>query len=64
VAECPHPTKGNVRELAHLVRVGGSTVVPHRLAPDLGQHSEPILASLGYDAAEIAALRDSGAVYS
>jgi len=32
------------------------------VGPELGEHNTPILASLGYDAAQIARLRDSGAI--
>ena len=30
--------------------------------PDLGEHTEPILRSLGYDNQRITALRDDGAI--
>ncbi len=62
VAECLHPTKGNVRELAHLVRVSGSANPPHRLAPDLGAHTESILCAMGLAHEEIADLRAHGAI--
>ncbi len=62
VAECHHPTRGNVRELAQLVRVSGSTDPPHRLAPDLGAHTESILRAMGRPPEEIADLRDAGAI--
>jgi crotonobetainyl-CoA:carnitine CoA-transferase CaiB-like acyl-CoA transferase len=62
VAECAHPAKGKVRELAVLLRVSAASMPPHRLAPELGADSEPILCELGYGAAEIARLRERGAV--
>jgi crotonobetainyl-CoA:carnitine CoA-transferase CaiB-like acyl-CoA transferase len=62
VAECRHPTKGNVRELALLVRVSASANPPHRLAPDLGSHTDSILRSVGYDPAEIADLDRRGTI--
>jgi crotonobetainyl-CoA:carnitine CoA-transferase CaiB-like acyl-CoA transferase len=34
----------------------------HRRAPTLGEHTELVLGELGYDAAAIAALRDSGTI--
>jgi crotonobetainyl-CoA:carnitine CoA-transferase CaiB-like acyl-CoA transferase len=62
VAEVAHPTLGGVRELDVLLRVSATTRLPHRLAPGLGEHTDEILAELGCTAAEIAALRDAGAV--
>ncbi|MFI5041532.1 MAG: CaiB/BaiF CoA transferase family protein, partial [Acidimicrobiales bacterium] len=62
VAECHHPTRGNVRELAQLVRVSESTHPPHRLAPDLGAHTESILRTMGRQPEEIADLRARGAI--
>jgi crotonobetainyl-CoA:carnitine CoA-transferase CaiB-like acyl-CoA transferase len=62
VAELPHAVKGAVRELHVLLRVSDAEQVPHRLAPELGEHTETILAELGFSAKEIAALRETGAV--
>jgi crotonobetainyl-CoA:carnitine CoA-transferase CaiB-like acyl-CoA transferase len=62
VAEVRHPAKGNVRELAVLVRVSDAQVPPHRLAPELGQHSDEILMWLGYEPETISRLRGRGAV--
>jgi crotonobetainyl-CoA:carnitine CoA-transferase CaiB-like acyl-CoA transferase len=62
VAEVPHPIKGNVRELAVLVRVSDTDVPAHRLAPELGQHSDEILAWLGLDPETISRLRTRGSV--
>jgi crotonobetainyl-CoA:carnitine CoA-transferase CaiB-like acyl-CoA transferase len=64
VAECPHPTKGNVRELAVLVRVSPSLVPPHRLAPGLGAQTDAVLAAVGSTPDQIAALAARGAILS
>ena len=60
VAECPHPRRGHVRELAVLVRVSDSTPPPHRLAPSLGEHTEEILRMLGHDGDAIDKLKARG----
>jgi crotonobetainyl-CoA:carnitine CoA-transferase CaiB-like acyl-CoA transferase len=62
VAEVGHPAKGNVRELHALLRVSDAEQVAHRLAPELGEHTDEILRALGYASAEIDMLRDSGTI--
>ena len=62
VAEVPHPVKGNVREPHVLVRVSDVEQVPHRLAPELGEHTDSILADLGYSPDEIAELHTRNVV--
>jgi crotonobetainyl-CoA:carnitine CoA-transferase CaiB-like acyl-CoA transferase len=62
VAEVAHPTLGLVRELGQLMRVSGCAQVPHRLAPELGDHSETILAECGFDDTTIAQLKKKGVV--
>lgn len=62
VAECAHPKKGRVRELDQLIRVSDCRVPPHRLAPELGEHSEGILTQFGYDSDDIKLLKARGAV--
>jgi crotonobetainyl-CoA:carnitine CoA-transferase CaiB-like acyl-CoA transferase len=62
VAEVRHPAKGNVRELAVLLRVSDTDVPAHRLAPGLGQHSDEILTWLGFDPETISRLRARGSV--
>jgi crotonobetainyl-CoA:carnitine CoA-transferase CaiB-like acyl-CoA transferase len=62
VAEVEHASEGRVRELAVLVRVSDARVPAHRLAPELGEHTDEILASVGYRPDAIAELRDRGAI--
>jgi len=56
-AACPHETRGTVREVGLLIRAGDAVPAPHRLAPKLGEHGDEILASLGFDADAVDALR-------
>ena len=42
--------------------ISGETKVQPRMAPDLGQHTDEVLAEIGYGAAEIARMRASKAV--
>jgi crotonobetainyl-CoA:carnitine CoA-transferase CaiB-like acyl-CoA transferase len=62
IAEVAHPRLGMVRELGPLVRVSGCEQVPHRLAPELGEHSESILAEFGFHETAIALLKEKGTV--
>jgi formyl-CoA transferase len=48
--------------MAHPVRFGDGSPPAPFAAPQLGQHSREILASLGYADAEIERLRGAGAV--
>jgi crotonobetainyl-CoA:carnitine CoA-transferase CaiB-like acyl-CoA transferase len=61
-AEREHAVKGKVREIATLVRVSAAAATPHRLAPELGEHTDQILTSLGYAAEELEQLRADGAI--
>jgi MYXO-CTERM domain-containing protein len=62
IAEREHAVKGKVREVAALVRVSGCAPTPHRLAPELGEHTDEILRSLGYHRSELEQLRADGAI--
>jgi formyl-CoA transferase len=62
LASFEHPGVGHYRGMAHPVRFGDGSPPAPFAAPQLGQHSREILASLGYADAEIERLRGAGAV--
>jgi crotonobetainyl-CoA:carnitine CoA-transferase CaiB-like acyl-CoA transferase len=58
-----HPQAGPLRQPRHPVRFASAeTPVPERV-PGLGEHSDEILAELGRDPQQIAALRESGVIH-
>jgi formyl-CoA transferase len=62
VAEVDHPVAGRVRAPGIPVRMSGTPPSVREHPPLLGEHTDAILAELGYSAEEIAALRRDGAV--
>lgn len=56
------PRAGNVRLLAHPVRYDGEVPPLRRLPPMPGEQTGEVLSELGYDAAEITALRGQGII--
>ena len=58
----PVPTSGKVALLRNPLRMSVTPTVIARRPPLLGEHTDEILASVGYDATAIAALRANGAV--
>ena len=62
VLELDHRDAGKVRVLKHPVRYGAGEPELRHVPPSLGEHTDQVLAELGYGDAEIAALRASGAV--
>ncbi|MGH7037196.1 MAG: CoA transferase, partial [Stellaceae bacterium] len=62
VAEYDHPAAGPLRQARPAARFSETPAAIRRGAPALGEHTEEILAELGYSATGIAALRAEGAV--
>ncbi|MDI2032745.1 CoA transferase [Saccharopolyspora sp. TS4A08] len=56
-----HPDRG-LRVLGSPVRVAGEAAGPATPPPTLGEHTDELLAELGYSAEEITSLREGGAV--
>jgi len=62
VAEVDHPTAGRVRAPGIPVRMSGTPPSVRDHPPLLGEHTDEVLAELGYSADEITRLRRDGAV--
>jgi formyl-CoA transferase len=52
-----HPTLGNIELVASPINMEGVSKAIRLPTPELGEHTDELLASIGYDAAQIAALR-------
>jgi crotonobetainyl-CoA:carnitine CoA-transferase CaiB-like acyl-CoA transferase len=62
VAEIDHPVAGMLKTLGSPIKLSSQPASIRRPPPVLGQHTDEILAEAGYIAAEVAALREAGAV--
>lgn len=62
VATVQHPTEGELRMVGCPVRLSRTPAEIRTAPPLLGQHTEDILAGLGFDESGIASLRKDGAV--
>ena len=57
-----HPTLGTLNLVGQPIALAGAEGGPRTAAPEPGEHSEAVLAELGYSPAEIAALRAKGVI--
>jgi crotonobetainyl-CoA:carnitine CoA-transferase CaiB-like acyl-CoA transferase len=62
VLEFDHPVAGRVRVLKHPVRYSSGEAGLRRPPPALGQHTDEVLAELGYAADEVSAMRAAGEI--
>jgi crotonobetainyl-CoA:carnitine CoA-transferase CaiB-like acyl-CoA transferase len=61
VVELEQPQLGTIRQLANPVKLSRTPADPTRPAPAFGEHTDEVLAEIGYSAEEIAAMKESGA---
>ena len=62
VVETEHPTLGRLKTLGSPIKMSATPPDVCRRAPQLGEHTDDVLAEAGLSRVEIAALRQSGAV--
>jgi formyl-CoA transferase len=61
VVEVDHPTRGKYLSVGNPIKLSGSPSDVKR-SPLLGEHTEEVMAELGYGKDDIAALRAEGAI--
>jgi CoA:oxalate CoA-transferase len=62
VLEAEHPGHGRVRMTGFPVKLDATPARLRRAAPELGEHTEQVLADAGYGPDQIAALREAGVI--
>jgi len=64
VVETDHPAAGRLRQARAAARFSRTPPEIRRGAPRLGEHTQEVLAELGYSAAEMEAVEAAGAIMS
>ncbi|MGH8918433.1 MAG: CoA transferase, partial [Actinomycetes bacterium] len=62
VAAIDHPTAGALRTVASPIKLSDQPTTVHRAPPLLGQHTDEILAELGFDAGDVERLHRNATV--
>ncbi|HEX3644928.1 MAG TPA: CoA transferase [Vicinamibacterales bacterium] len=62
VVESDHPALGHLRTLGSPIKMSATPPDVSRRAPQLGEHTDEVLAEAGFSVGEIAALRATGAI--
>ena len=62
VYEVEHPTAGRMRQCRPAPRFSRTQAEASRVAPLIGEHTDEVLREAGFDAADIGAMRESGAI--
>ncbi len=62
VLTAEHPTAGTLRMTGSPIKLSGYTAKARRPPPMLGEHTDEVLGELGYSPADIAVMREAGAI--
>lgn len=62
IVALPHPSLGEIRVVNSPIRMSKNQVGARHAAPELGQHTEEVLLTLGYGWDQIAKLKESGTI--
>ena len=57
-----HPRRGSLKVVGQAIKMSRTPSHAHSPTPDAGQHSEDVLAEVGYSAEEIARLKEDGVI--